>query len=106
MSPTPYTGPSVPEMIANHSLAENIIKYDSHSTGNSIMDDSELAILRRFVEHPGDRDDILKDEGIEDKDGGGLRSLAGYIVMKHGKGDLLNEIEIERLRDWFAKRDH
>jgi hypothetical protein len=104
MSSPPYTGPSVPEMVATHTLAENIIKYDDTTTGNSILDEENLALLRRFVENPGDRDAILKDEGIEDGEGRGLQSLAGYVVLKHGKGDMLDGREIEMLREWFEKR--
>jgi len=105
MSSPPYTGPSVPEMVATHTLAENIIKYDDAATGNSILDEENLALLRRFVENPPDRDAILKDEGIEDGEGTGLQSLAGYMVLKHGKGDnMLDEREIEMLREWFATR--
>lgn len=102
----PYTGPSVPTMLASHTLASNIIKYHAHPTSGRILDDAELALLRRFVEHPEQRDAILAEQGIDKEgEGEGLQSLAGYIVLKHGKGDLLNEGEIEMLREWFAKGD-
>jgi hypothetical protein len=91
-------------MVANHTLAENIIKYGDPTTGNSILDEDNLALLRRFVENPADRNAILKDESIEDGEGTGLQSLAGYVVLKHGRGDMLNGREIEMLREWFARR--
>lgn len=111
-----YDGPSVKDMIANHSIAENVIKHH-HDAGNEIFDGSELALVRRFVNSPADRDQILADcNMVNDKDevesGSGARqrsgSLAGYIVARHGSdvaagsGSILTTEEITKLRDWFA----
>ncbi|KAF2127105.1 hypothetical protein P153DRAFT_398475 [Dothidotthia symphoricarpi CBS 119687] len=106
MSSPVYTGPSVPDMIASHSLAENIIKYHNHPESDCILDEDELALLRRFVEHPENRDSILKDEGVATGIGEGSHgSLVQHIVSKHGNGNVLTESEIEMLRVWFAKRE-
>lgn len=64
MSSKPYTGPSVPEMIRDKSLAENIVKYHDHPASDSILDDDNLALLQRFVTDPSRREQILRDEGI------------------------------------------
>jgi len=99
----PYTGPSVSEMIANHSLADNIIKYHNNPDSDAILDRDELAILLRFVNHPGDRDQILKDAGVtEPADSAKPHvSLAGYIVLRHKDDPLLSEDEMQKLKEWF-----
>jgi hypothetical protein len=60
MSAKPYTGPSVPDMIRDKTLAENIITYHNHPTSDSILDDDNLNMLRRFVEDPSKREQILR----------------------------------------------
>lgn len=99
-----YTGPSVPEMIANHSMAESFIKYHDGPSQNQILDDSELRILQRFVNNPQDRESILRDLGIDPNHPSSPynNSLAGYIVLRHGRDDILTSQEIIRLREWFA----
>lgn len=110
-----YSGPTVKDMIANHTIAENVIKHH-HKAGNEIFDSSELALLRRFVNNPAARDLILADSGMsDDEQGQGLGnralrqgSLAGYIVARHGAGTddmpgpILTADEIATLKDWFA----
>lgn len=105
-----YTGPPVKDMIASHSLAENIIKY--HDEPCPILDPSELVLLRRFVNEPSSRDQILRDCDMVDEEqlGSGASkygSLAGYIVARHrpeatsGPGLAMTEEEIKTLRTWF-----
>lgn len=104
MSSPPYTGPSVPDMIESHTLAENIIKYHEYPESARILDDSELSLLRQFVQHPENRDAILKNKGVtnaEECNG----SLVTFLIFKHGNEDLLAESEIEALRKWFATHD-
>ncbi|KAM0802743.1 hypothetical protein BDR22DRAFT_842133 [Usnea florida] len=105
--PTTYTGPSVREMLANHTTASEIIAraHDPHP----IFDDKDLAILRRFCKDPSCKGDILKELDIVDQPGDKVGekaqrrgTLAGFIVAKSAAGeDLLGEDEMEALRKWF-----
>lgn len=108
----PWTGPSVKDMIASHTLAENIIKY--HHEPCPVFDSSELVLLRRFVNEPSSRDQILRDCNMVDVEGGELGngasrhgSLAGYIVARHrpdatqGPEPAMTAHEIEVLKKWF-----
>lgn len=106
MSSKPYTGPSVPDMIRDKTLAENIIKYHDHPTSDSILDTDNLSLLRRFAEDPSKRELILKDEGIDPTKSlkGQQASLAAYAVWAYGRDDVdgaLKESDIEMLREWF-----
>lgn len=109
MSAKPYTGPSVPDMIRDKTLAENIITYHNHPTSDSILDDDNLKMLRRFVEDPSKREQILSDEGIDPDESlkGKQASLAAYAVWAHGRedidGGILKEQDVEMLRSWFEK---
>lgn len=107
----PYTGPSVADMIREHTLAENIIKYHAHPTSGSILDDYNLNLLRRFVENPEQRQQIIDDapltdiDNIQDQYHG---PLAGYIILRHKNevGEsvqpILTNEEIGQLQVWFA----
>lgn len=104
-----YSGPSVHDMISTHTLAENIIKYNSQ-----ILDDENMALLKRFVNDPKSREQILADAHIEDiagVTGSYSGSLAGFIVMRHKSevGETVEPIltndEIERLKEWFNSKD-
>lgn len=107
----PYTGPSIAEMIRTHTLAENIIKYNSHPTSGSILDDYNLSLLRRFVENPDERQQILEEapltdvENIQDQYHG---PLAGYIILRsqnevsESVQPILTNEEIGQLQVWFA----
>ncbi|KAF3047693.1 hypothetical protein E8E12_011412 [Didymella heteroderae] len=107
MSARPYTGPSVPDMIHDKTLAENIIKYHDHPTSDSMLDDDNLDLLQRFVEDPSKREQILTDEGIDPDESlkGKKASLAAYAVWAHGRDDMnggiLKEEDVEMLRLWF-----
>lgn len=104
-----YSGPSVHDMISTHTLAENVIKYNTQ-----LLDEDNMALLKRFVNDPDSRDQILSEIHIEDVDGvtGQYHgSLAGFIIMKHKSevGEtvepVLTDGEIERLKEWFDSRD-
>jgi hypothetical protein len=105
----PYTGPSVKDMIANHSLAENIIKHHHSNSGdNEIFDAQEMQRLRRFVRDPErERSAIISELGIEDHTGTTEfhGSLAGYVVLRHGNNDVLTADEIETLKGWFTEQE-
>lgn len=110
MSAKTYTGPSVPDMIRDKTLAANIIKFHDHPTSDSILDEENLGVLQRFVEDPSKREEILKDEGIEPQESlkGKQASLAAYAVWAHGRedmnGGMLKEEDLEMLRLWFETR--
>ena len=97
------------EMFATNTLADNLIKYHDGPSNNQIMDDNNLAMLQRFVNDPNQRDTILRDAGVPDvpieAQPQAVTSLAAYIVLKHGNGDLLSQAEVEKLRAWFASGD-
>lgn len=104
-----YNGPSVHDMISGHTLAENIMKY-----GPQILDDKEMALLKRFVNDPDSREEILTEVHIEDVDGvtGQYHgSLAGFIVMRHKTevGETVEPVltndEIETLKEWFRTEE-
>lgn len=107
MSAKSYTGPSVPEMIRNKTLAENIIKYHDHPTSDGILDDDNLDLLSQFVRCPSQREQLLKDEGIDPNESfeGRQATLAAYVIWAHERGNadggVLKEGDIEMLRKWF-----
>lgn len=109
MSAKPYNGPSVPDMVRTKTLAENIIKYHNHPTSDSILDDSNLDLLERFVSDPTKRSQILLDEGIDADESlkGKQASLAAYAVWAHGRGDMdggmLQDSDVGMLRSWFER---
>lgn len=102
-----YTGPSVPDMIHNKTLAENIVKFHNHPASDSILDDDNLDLLQRFVKDPAKREQILKDEGVDPNGSleGQHLGLAAYAIWAHGRDDLdgglLKESDIKLLREWF-----
>lgn len=107
MSAKTYTGPSVADMLREKTLAENIIKYHEHPTSDSMLDDDNLNLLQRFVKDPSQRDQILKDEGLDPNESlqGRQASLAAYAIWAHGKDDVnggvFKESDIELLGKWF-----
>lgn len=111
MSTKTYIGPSVPDMIRDKSLAENIMKFHNHPTSDSILDNDNLYLLQRFVEDPSKREQILRDEGIDPNESlkGKQASLAAYAVWAHGRADMnggmLKDEDLELLRLWFEMRE-
>ena len=106
--------PSVREMISSHTLANNIIsRHANPPRDGSVLDYSELRLLRRFCENPSSKNTILEDEGMLDEPGmeaGTMAqrtrgSLAGYCIATYGvKGkEALTEGEVESLRAWFER---
>ncbi|KAF1923623.1 uncharacterized protein M421DRAFT_425681 [Didymella exigua CBS 183.55] len=110
MSAKTYTGPSVPDMVRDKTLAANIIKFHNHPTSDSILDGENLSLLQRFVEEPSKREQVLRDEGIEPEESlkGKQASLVAYAVWAHGReemnGGILKEEDLELLRLWFEMR--
>ncbi|KAK6080531.1 hypothetical protein SCUP234_05077 [Seiridium cupressi] len=102
-----YHGPSPKEMIANHTLAKEII--DRHNDPCPIFDDPSILLLREFVQDPPNARTILAKrdllDGEAEKPGTKANSagnLAAYLIAKHGSGeDALIEEEIKNLEDWF-----
>jgi len=110
---TEYNGPSVATMIKSHTLAAEIIdRAGAHDDNSSILDPSELLLLRRFCADPSPstKDAILRERDMVDEPGDrpGTRanrkygSLAGYAVATYGtENSALEEREVEMLRRWF-----
>jgi hypothetical protein len=102
-----WTGPSVKEMVAGHTLAKEIISR--HNDPCPVFDASELAILRRFVADPTQAAAILREAGMADAEGEALGtaamrkgSLAGCIAAAHGSDKpKLTDDEIRALKQWF-----
>jgi hypothetical protein len=99
-----YTGPPMPELLANHTLADAIIEHHPLAPAN-ILDNSELALLRAYVCNPSNVKELLAQSDMVDKEGDrpGTRaqkrwgSLAGYVVA----AGALDEREIKLLKEWF-----
>lgn len=93
-------------LIQNHTLAKAIIE-SQNGNKNLILDDEQLEMLRRFVQDPSQRNEILKEAGLEDRKyspGEYIGGLSQFIVLRHGQDhseDVLNAEEIEMLRKWF-----
>lgn len=126
MSPdpnAPWTGPAAKDMLATHTLAQEII--NRHDDPCPVLGGSELELLRDYVmdASPAHALELLKDRGMIDEEGDrlGLRaqgknSLIGYCIVRNldverrgdaakgpGFGTALNSEEIDLLRDWFRK---
>lgn len=95
-----YTGPSVGQMLKNHTLAHEIITRHDGPQHESVLDDSELRLLQRFCADPSSKDEIL--DGYVA--GSQPQSLVKFVVHKHGSEQpALEESEIVELRDWFTR---
>jgi len=100
--------PSVQAMIANHTLARNIIEH--HGTRDDILDNDELAILRKFCNDTSSKENVLAGadmadipQRLLDSSTGYSGSLAGYCVATYGTArSALTEGEIHELKGWFA----
>lgn len=78
---TTYTGPSVREMLDTHTLGKEIMaRADAGDDAQAILDDSELALLKRYVTAPESKIDILKELGVVDTD--------GKVIIEKTRGDM------------------
>jgi hypothetical protein len=102
-----YTGPSVPEMLANHTLAQEIIAR--HNDPCPILDDDELSLLQQFIAKPSEARSILANRAVADDSGDSSSdntknsgSLVAYVMSKHETDNVgLTDDEIVMLREWF-----
>lgn len=102
-----YTGPMPKEMIANHTLAKEII--NRHNDPCPILDDDEIKLLQKFVTDPSAAKAILKERGLEDEADGepGAKvkesgSLVAHVIYGHSaEKTVLTDREIDMLREWF-----
>jgi hypothetical protein len=102
-----YTGPSVPEMVASHTLAKEIITR--HNDECPILDDNEIALLQQFIVHPDQAQSILAARGLADEPGDepdakvwASGSLVAAVMKRHGTDKpFLTDDEIVALREWF-----
>jgi len=95
-------------MIASHTLASEIITR--HDTDDSILDHSEMNLLRRWCLDPEYARDILEERGMQDATDtapGALAneahgSLAGYCIATYGtEHSALTADEFRRLQLYF-----
>src|ERR1700712_1498215 len=95
MSATPYTGPSVREMMDNHSLAKEIIARAAGPNSQRILDDNELGLLRRWVTASEPKEQILAEQEISDgKTVEESGSLVRYLMANSVAGrELVTEEE-------------
>lgn len=91
-----YTGPSVKEMLANHTLAKEIIAR--HNDPCPILDDNELELLEQFTAKPTEAPVLLANHPQAKRSG----SLVAYVLSKHETDSVaLTDDEITKLREWF-----
>ena len=91
---TEYTGPSVNEMVRNHTLAKEIIAR--HDDPCPILDDPGIAQLRNWVRDPTDE---RHRPSVDNEPG----NLVAHIASYYGTAkSLIIEEELEALRAWFA----
>ncbi|KAJ9614215.1 hypothetical protein H2200_002351 [Cladophialophora chaetospira] len=102
---TDYTGPPPRDMIASHSLTDEIIAR--HNDQCPILGPSELILLNNYVHAPAQRLDILQANGMLDVEGsrpgsrahGSHGSLVGYAMAI----EYFDEQDITKLKDWFGE---
>ncbi|KAK2052575.1 hypothetical protein LY76DRAFT_526408 [Colletotrichum caudatum] len=97
---TTYTGPSAADMLANHTLAKEIIARNNDS--EPVLDTNELALLEQFVNDPSQSSAILESKGLSvepEKSG----SLVAYAISLHGTDSpAFSADDISSLKEWFA----
>jgi hypothetical protein len=108
-NPSGYTGPSVQEMTAKHTLAKEII--GRHGKGDeAILDDDNIAQLKRYLNQPElEKASLLAKLGTQDNDeaiiklsDGGF-TLVDYMVVTWGTPRAaLTADEEGKLQEWFA----
>lgn len=98
-----YNGPSVNEMLQNHTLAKEIIARANGALSQRILDDKELLLLRRWSTGTSTPEQILAEENIEPCTGtNNSGSLVGLLIANSVAGkDLVTKEEVEQLREWF-----
>ena len=98
-----YTGPSVKEMLATHSLTNEIIAR--HNDPCPILGPSELILLHRYVDNPSQRLEILRGVGMLDAEGEAPGSSArrdhGSLVGYTLANDYFREEDVSELKKWF-----
>ncbi|KAM0526253.1 hypothetical protein ACHAPS_003985 [Verticillium nonalfalfae] len=86
---TAYTGPSGAEMMANHTLAHEIIARNNDP--EPVLDVEELNLLEHYVKDPSRAKEILDSKG-----------LVTHVISLHGTNTPgLQDGEIRDLREWF-----
>ncbi|KAL0937295.1 uncharacterized protein CTRU02_207026 [Colletotrichum truncatum] len=97
---TTYNGPSAAELLANHTLAKEIIERNDGP--EPVLDSNELALLEQFVNDPSKANAILESKGLstKPKQSG---SLVAYVISLHGTDSpALSNEDINSLKEWFA----
>ena len=102
-----WTGPSVREMVASHTLAKEII--ERHNDPCPVLDDSCIHELRQFVNDPSRAQELLRELDFLDSPGvkpgetvSSKGSLTGYIMATYGTDkSALTDEEILMLKEWF-----
>lgn len=96
-----YTGPSVKEMLATHTLAKEIIAR--HNDPCPIFDDENIAFLGEFVADPTAAQSLLEARGLTDEEKvRNSRSLVAHVVARHGtENPALTDEELATLKQWF-----
>ncbi|EEY20628.1 predicted protein [Verticillium alfalfae VaMs.102] len=96
---TAYTGPSGAEMLANHTLAHEIIARNNDP--EPVLDVEELNLLEHYVKDPSRAKEILDSKGYADE-AQRSGSLVTHVISLHGTNTPgLHDGEIRILREWF-----
>ncbi len=103
-----WTGPSVREMVASHTLAKEIIAR--HNDPCPVFDDSSILELRQFVDDPSRAQELLRGMAVLDPPGvepgetaSSKGSLTGFIMATYGTDkSALTDEEILMLKEWFG----
>ena len=111
----PWTGPSAKDMIASHTLAQEVMTR--HDDPCPVFDGPSLALLQRFVNNPAGSAQILQDHDMLDQPGekpgaAAIKkgNLVGYVIARHldataqdeaAQEPVLLTSEIVALRSWF-----
>ncbi|KAK2043356.1 hypothetical protein LZ31DRAFT_555203 [Colletotrichum somersetense] len=99
---TVYTGPSAANMLANRTLAKEIIARNSDP--EPILDADEMALLEQFVNNSSRANAILESKGLsaDPKNSG---SLAAYAIYLHTTDSpALSAEDISSLKAWFVSK--
>ncbi|KAK2055723.1 hypothetical protein LY76DRAFT_595821 [Colletotrichum caudatum] len=99
---TVYTGPRAADMIANRTLAKEIIARNSDP--EPILDADELALLEQFVNDPSRANAILESKGLS-ADPKNPGSLVAYVISLHTTDSpALSAEDISSLKAWFVSK--